>query len=297
MARAGTVITANLPPTATIVNINARQDGALTSGPNNGDQWFRPFSSLGAGSLLQLTIQPGSYRFRLTTPTLAAARFPALTPAETSTMYTAWTYNSPWVTDYMAWDVAAATNFSLPQIISGSNIPPAFFPGFASAQLAFDAAVNNNYADLVRLPPGGRYTGRAVRVVTFSAPQTLIFGVPDAGLGDNNGGVSVLITRYFTGDFDDDLDVDLTDYLTLSSHLHTNVSGMTPEQTALLGDITGDRVIDGEDYASFVASFDEANGVGAFVAMLKGVPEPGAGTLLAVALAGLGTQRRRYAGA
>ena len=162
LAHGGTVITANLPTRTAIININARQDGSATS-DGGSDKWFHPFSSLGAGGLLQYTIQPGTYRFRITTPTLAASQFPALTAPQLSSMYVAWTYNSPWVTDYMAWDFAAATNFALPQVLSGSSIPPVFFPGFGSAQLAFDAAVNNGYADKLALPPGGRYTGARQR--------------------------------------------------------------------------------------------------------------------------------------
>jgi hypothetical protein len=115
-ATAGTVITTNLPANTAIVNINAKQDGSANySGPNQ-DLWYQPFFTGGASGLLQYVIQPGTYSFRLTTPSLAAAQFPALSAGQLSQMYTAWTYNSPWATDYMVFDAAAATNVALPQI-------------------------------------------------------------------------------------------------------------------------------------------------------------------------------------
>ena len=76
------------------------------------------------------------------------------------------------------------------------------------------------------------------------------------------------------GDLDGDSDLDVTDYLNLSSHLLTNVSGMAALDTYLLGDLNGDRRINGADYVSFRTFYDQVNGVGAFEAMLAGVPEP-----------------------
>jgi hypothetical protein len=287
-AQAGSVITANLPPRTAIVNIDARQDGALNyDGPQ--DKWYRPFSSLGAGSLLTYTIEPGVYRLIIINPTLAAQQFPALTTTQLNSMYTAWTYNSPWITNYMAWDIAAATNFSLQQILSGATGTA----GFGNAQAAFDAAYANNYADELKLPPGGRLTGVPARRISFPSAQTLVFGIPDPGLFDNAGGVSVLISPIpMPADFDGDLDIDTADYLTLSTHLHTDVSMMTPEQAALAGDLTGDLKIDGRDFVDFRREYDEANGVGAFVAMLEVVPEPSSDILFVVAGVRLAARRR-----
>jgi hypothetical protein len=84
-----------------------------------------------------------------------------------------------------------------------------------------------------------------------------------------------------------DLDVDLTDYLTLNQHLHTNVSALTEQQAYQLGDMTRDRQIDIYDFVEFELAFDDANGVGAFVAMLAAAPEPPSGTLGALACMGL----------
>lgn len=94
------------------------------------------------------------------------------------------------------------------------------------------------------------------------------------------------------GDFDGDTDVDLTDYLTLSANLFTDVSALTPEQAYLLGDMTSDLMINGNDLRSFRFAFDEANGVAAFAAMLAAVPEPTAGLLAAVGCGALVFRRR-----
>jgi hypothetical protein len=84
------------------------------------------------------------------------------------------------------------------------------------------------------------------------------------------------------GDFDADFDVDLTDYLNLAAHLHTDVSALTTAQSYVLGDMTRDLRIDGHDYRDFRFAYDDVNGVGAFVAMLTAVPEPAAGSLAAI---------------
>src|SRR4051812_11701826 len=94
----GSVITANLPGSTAIVNIDAKQDGAA-SFDGGQDNWFHPFFTGGATSLLQYTVAPGFYTFQLTNPTLAATQFPSLTSSQLGQMFTAWTYNSPWITD------------------------------------------------------------------------------------------------------------------------------------------------------------------------------------------------------
>ena len=90
----GTVITANLPANTAIVNMDARVDGAASF---NGDQslWYQPFSS----ALPQLTLPAGTYQFRVINPTDAALLYPALTVPQVNQIYTAWTYNSPWIED------------------------------------------------------------------------------------------------------------------------------------------------------------------------------------------------------
>lgn len=94
------------------------------------------------------------------------------------------------------------------------------------------------------------------------------------------------------GDFDHDNDVDVADYLTLSANLFNDVSGLTPEQANLQGDMTSDLLINGSDLRSFRFAFDDANGVAAFAAMLAAVPEPAGDLLTAVACIGYIFRRR-----
>ena len=94
------------------------------------------------------------------------------------------------------------------------------------------------------------------------------------------------------GDFDFDDDVDVTDYLIFSTHHFVDVTGLTTEQSYASGDMTLDLKIDGHDFVAFRTAYDDANGLGAFVAMLTAVPEPSSGMLALVGLAGLFFQRR-----
>ena len=94
------------------------------------------------------------------------------------------------------------------------------------------------------------------------------------------------------GDFDGDFDIDVADYLNLSTHLLTNVTALTIQQAYLLGDFTGDLRINGDDFVRFRTAYDEANGVGAFVAMVNALPEPSTGVLAGVACAMLIWRRR-----
>lgn len=92
--------------------------------------------------------------------------------------------------------------------------------------------------------------------------------------------ISLVVSQF--ADFDGDGDIDIADYLVVVTNLHTNVTALTTTQTFLLGDLTADLRIDGRDFASFRTAFDEANGAGAFVAMLQTVPEPSTGLLAAM---------------
>jgi hypothetical protein len=170
------------------VSVDARQDGSATY---NGDQslWYRPFSSGGAAQPPEYTVQPGAYIFRVINPADAARLFPALTAAQTNQIFTAWTYNAPWVTDYLAFDSTALTNSSIPQIFDGAP-----GPSFTSADAAYNGAISGGFYNQIRAGPSGRAGTVLTTVYRFSSPETLVFVIPDNGLGDNAGGVSVLIS-------------------------------------------------------------------------------------------------------
>jgi hypothetical protein len=79
------------------------------------------------------------------------------------------------------------------------------------------------------------------------------------------------------------------------ANLQTDVSQLLPAQSYPLGNITGDREINGHDFLGFVEAFDDFNGLGAFQAMLEAVPEPSASTLAFASsiLHGAAARRRR----
>jgi hypothetical protein len=190
-AFAGTVITTNLPAGDTIVNIGGTTDGAATSSGPNQDLWYQPFNS--TNSLLEVTLQPGTYAFRLIDSTDAASMFPSLTGSQLAEIGGgAWTFNSPWTTDYMVFDSSAASNPNEPQLFSGAINSSG--TTFGSAAAAYSAAISGGYFDQIVIN-GGRYTGTTVNQFTISgSPETLIFAVPDYFLPDNNGIDSVLIS-------------------------------------------------------------------------------------------------------
>jgi hypothetical protein len=186
-AHAGTVITANLPADTAIVNIDARQDGAANF---NGDQslWYHPF---GNGAPPAYTVQAGAYHFRVVDPADAKQMFPALTSDQTSQIFTAWTYNSPWILNYLVFDAAATNNFSLPQLFDGDQEwPPA-----ANAPDAYANSLAHGTYNQIRVGPLGRDSTILTNLYIFSTNETLVFVIPDYGLGDNSGGVSVLVSR------------------------------------------------------------------------------------------------------
>jgi hypothetical protein len=185
-ALAGTVITANLPDKTAIVNIDARADGTASY---NGDQslWYHPF---GGAQLLKYPVAAGTYSFRAVNPADAVQLFPTLTAGQTNQIFTAWTYNSPWILDYLVFDSSAETNYSVPQLFDGSPE----WPPYSDANAAYSASLTNGYNNLIRTGPQGRNSTNFATTYTFTNAETLIFVIPDYALSDNSGGVSVLIS-------------------------------------------------------------------------------------------------------
>lgn len=186
---AGTVITDHLPANTAIINIDATQDGAngYNGGPSGQAFWFQPFSN---GTLAEYTVAAGTYEFRVIDPADAAHLFPLLTPTETGEIYTGWTYNSPWIEDYLVFDSAALEDSSLSQIFDGAQ-----GPGFANAIEAYDDSITNNYYNVLRTAvSGGRDSTNLITSYTFTTAETLVFVIPDPGVSDNQGGVSVVVS-------------------------------------------------------------------------------------------------------
>ncbi len=200
-AYAGTVITVNLPSNTAIVNINAMQDGAAAYSGVNAALWYQPFFTGGATQLLEYTVQPGTYSIRVINPADAVALYPSLNSTQTNQIFTGWTFNSPWVTDYLVFDSSASMSNTVPQLFDGafSNTNGTWYY-YASAAAAYGAAVTGGFFDLIRSGSDGRngnngFNGTIVSTTyTFASSKTLIFAVPDYYLPDNGGGVSVLIS-------------------------------------------------------------------------------------------------------
>lgn len=79
-------------------------------------------------------------------------------------------------------------------------------------------------------------------------------------------------------DFDGEISVD--DWAAFIASSYTNLAGLSPAEAYGLGDLNGDGVSDYEDFQVFKADFNQANGLGAFEAMLVGVPEPRSALLM-----------------
>jgi hypothetical protein len=186
---AGTIILTNLPPGNAIINIDGRADGAhYYTGPS-ADDWYSPFNT--SNNLLTYTFLPGTYTFRIVDQTDAAALFPSLTPTQLGQIGGAWTYNSPWATDYLAFDISAVVDPTQHQLFAGAVTDNRF--GYATPSLAYQEAKNVGYYNQI-VTGSGRYTGTTANSYAFVSPETLVFTVPDYYLPDNDGIISVLIS-------------------------------------------------------------------------------------------------------
>ena len=90
-------------------------------------------------------------------------------------------------------------------------------------------------------------------------------------------------TISITGDFDNDGDIDVADWLLFAAQLGANTPGPT--------DLTGDGVNNYADFQRFKQLFENLNGAGSFKSLRNATPEPSSVVLLA--LAGLMLSHRR----
>ncbi len=82
---------------------------------------------------------------------------------------------------------------------------------------------------------------------------------------------------YLTGTFGDlngDGNIDLTDYADFLDGLNTSLAGLTNAQAYARGDLNGDFVTNLRDFILFRQAYDTANGDGALLNAINGVPEP-----------------------
>src|SRR5262249_46612166 len=153
-------------------------------------RWYQPFRQ-GGGNLLEHTVQPGTYNFRIVNPTDAALLYPSLTQTQLNQVYTGWTFNSPWVSSWLAFDVSAASNPNEPQRLYASigydpNNGGAL--AYPDAQTAYQAAKTGNSGTVApwynQFFAGEAFHSPLVTQYTFATPETLIFAVPDWYLPD-----------------------------------------------------------------------------------------------------------------
>jgi hypothetical protein len=190
VSTAGTVITTNLPANTAIVNISATTYGAGNSSGANQIYWSSPIT-YPSGPLLEYTVQPGAYTFRVINPADALSLYPSLTTSQQNSIFTGWTYNSPWIESYLVFDSSAAQNSGQTQLFSGAELNVAY----GNATDAYNAAVAGGYYNQLHV---GARNAAVTYTYTFANTTTLIFAVPDSGLYDNQGGVSVLISPAFS---------------------------------------------------------------------------------------------------
>ena len=189
--QAGTVIDTHLPADTKIVNIDARADGAGSySGDSYQSFWYQPTPTAPS-----ITLPAGTYRFRVIDRKDAASRYPKLTASQLDQIHTAWSYNSPWTENYLVFSKTALNDSTEHQLFDGAPVQPGE-PAYSSSREAYDATVANGSYDKVRpAPPGRAGTTADYRAqYTFLKETTILFVIPDYGLFDNSGGVSVVVS-------------------------------------------------------------------------------------------------------
>ena len=103
---------------------------------------------------------------------------------------------------------------------------------------------------------------------------------------------------YGRSDLDGNETIDANDWLIFVANHLADLSGLTPEQQAALGDLNGDGVNNFADFREFKDDFDAYNGAGRFQQMLSTVPEPATSLSLIVLgmTTGIGRSHRERGG-
>jgi len=99
--------------------------------------------------------------------------------------------------------------------------------------------------------------------------------------------------KWQVGDYNFDGEITGADWLAFMANAETTFGGLSPVESYLKGDLVGDGKNSIADFIEFKNLYNTANGVGAFEAMIAGVPEPSSAMLLCMAVVML-TNRRLF---
>jgi hypothetical protein len=123
-------------------------------------------------------------------------------------------------------------------------------------------------------------------------PARIYFG-GDEDIVFKDFSVDALTGEMLMGDFNSSGAITEADWAILRDNMHTNLSSLTLAQAFFLGDLTGDKANNHDDFVAFKILYEDANGAGSFARMLAGVPEPSTLLMFVVGLLSAGLTGRR----
>jgi hypothetical protein len=88
---------------------------------------------------------------------------------------------------------------------------------------------------------------------------------------------------YVFGDLNTDSVINSADWGIFRTNQHATLSSFSLAEAYRLGDLNGDHLNNHADFVAFKAAYDAANGAGAFLEMVGGVPEPASFVLIVTA--------------
>jgi glucose/arabinose dehydrogenase len=144
----------------------------------------------------------------------------------------------------------------------------------------------SNGDDLLAVDPE---TGTVRQVVTGLSNPLDVLTDPAGNLliGQFGGGgtiyrLELVPGEIIFGDLDGSGAIDAADWMILRDNFNADLGGLTPAEAMALGDLNGDFLNDGFDFALFKSAYEEANGEGSFNDLFQ-VPEPASIVCLLVA--------------